>query len=85
MKTSLTVVGAVLAGAALLEHGQAAPAQAAEFTLTDQNARVHRFTFPRSKISVLVLSDHQGSSQIASWIEPLYPPLWHAHRDRRSC
>ncbi|HEX8311041.1 MAG TPA: hypothetical protein VF614_06980 [Chthoniobacteraceae bacterium] len=72
MKAHGIMVSAMLVIAALPEQANAAPGRAAEFTLSDQNARVHRFTFPKSKISVLVLSDHQGSSQIASWIEPLY-------------
>lgn len=48
------------------------PGHAPQFTLTDQNAVTHRFTYPRKKASVLVLSDHQGSSQIAGWIAPLF-------------
>jgi hypothetical protein len=54
---------------AIVPTASAAPVQ---FTLTDQNARVHVVKYPRDKVSVLVLSDQQGSSQIESWISPLH-------------
>jgi len=47
-------------------------AEPVEFTLSDQNARVHVVRYPRGKVSFLVLSDRAGASQIEGWIAPVY-------------
>jgi hypothetical protein len=46
--------------------------RAAEFTLKDQHNRTHRYHFPRNKASVLLMADHQGSSQLEDWVRPIY-------------
>lgn len=53
---------------ALAATSDAVPGQ---FTLTDQNARTHVVKYPRAKVSVLVVADQQGSTQIESWIAPI--------------
>ena len=42
------------------------------FTLTDQDGRARTIDYPRDKVSVFVIADHKGSSEIAGWITPLY-------------
>jgi hypothetical protein len=51
-----------------LQASNRAPA----FTLQDQHEATHHYHFPRPKISVLILADYAGSSQLESWIQPLY-------------
>jgi len=46
--------------------------QAAVFQLQDQYEREHSYCFPRSKVSVLVFADREGSEQIEGWVRPLY-------------
>ena len=42
-----------------------------EFTLTDQDGRERVVKYPQSKVSIFVVADHKGSSEIAGWITPL--------------
>lgn len=74
LAASLQLVAlAAAAGAASLAAEKApSPARSAEFTLTDQESRTHRFQFPREKLSVLVLADQKGSKQIEGWIAPIF-------------
>jgi len=46
--------------------------QMPQFTLTDQDGRARAVTYPHGKVSVFVVADHKGSSEIAGWIAPLY-------------
>ena len=65
---------------ALLSLVISAPATAAtsqrtapiEFTLTDQDGQTRAVSYPRDKVSVFVVADQKGSSEIAGWIAPLY-------------
>lgn len=43
-----------------------------EFALSDQDGIKHVVDYPRDKVSVFVVADQKGSSQIAGWITPLY-------------
>ena len=43
-----------------------------EFTLTDQDAQTRVVNYPRDKVTVFVVADQKGSSEIAGWISPLY-------------
>jgi hypothetical protein len=49
-----------------------ASGQAPAFTLNDQHQTAHHYQFPRSKISVLIFADYASSSQLESWIRPLF-------------
>lgn len=42
------------------------------FTLEDQFGTTHTYTFPRTKVSVLLLADKDGSKQVKSWVIPLH-------------
>jgi hypothetical protein len=53
------------------------------FTLTDQDGRARTIDYPRDKVSVFVIADHKGSSEIAGWITPLYQRYQQRCRDRR--
>ena len=48
------------------------PSTPIEFTLSDQDGIKRVVDYPREKISVLVVADQKGSSEIAGWIAPLY-------------
>jgi hypothetical protein len=43
-----------------------------EFTLTDQDGNERVVDYPRDRVSIFVVADHKGSSEIAGWIAPLY-------------
>ena len=43
-----------------------------EFTLTDQDGATRVVDYPRDKVTVFVVADQKGSSEIAGWIAPLY-------------
>ena len=43
-----------------------------QFTLADQDARPRVVKYPQEKVSVFVIADQKGSSDIAGWIQPLY-------------
>lgn len=47
-------------------------AGASEFALKDQYNRSYNVRFPRDKVLILVFGDRKGSSQIESWVRPLY-------------
>ncbi|MCS6874639.1 MAG: redoxin domain-containing protein [Pyrinomonadaceae bacterium] len=46
--------------------------KAENFSLKDQFGKVHKVEFPREKITVLAFADREGSSQLESWIRPIY-------------
>jgi hypothetical protein len=51
----------------------AAPVErVSDFALTDQDARPRSYRFPKLKITVMTVADHQGSDQLAPWIQPLH-------------
>lgn len=43
-----------------------------EFTLTDQDGRTRAVRYPNDKVSVFIVADQKGSSEIAGWIKPIY-------------
>ena len=43
-----------------------------QFTLTDQDGQARAVAYPNDKVSVFVVADQKGASQIAGWITPLY-------------
>ena len=43
-----------------------------DFELTDQDARVRTYKFPKDKITVMTVADHKGSKQLAPWIQRLH-------------
>ena len=50
----------------------AKPSAPVEFTLSDQDGNTRVVDYPREKVSVFVVADQKGSSEIAGWIAPLY-------------
>lgn len=42
------------------------------FTLEDQFGASHSYSFPRTRVSVLLLADKEGSKQVESWVVPLH-------------
>lgn len=55
-----------------VENTAASRASASEFALKDQYNRSYNVSFPRDKVLILVFGDRKGSSQIESWVRPLY-------------
>jgi hypothetical protein len=43
-----------------------------DFELTDQDATPRSYRFPKEKITVMTVADHQGSDQLAPWIQALH-------------
>ena len=43
-----------------------------DFDLTDQDAKPRSYRFPKAKVTVMTVSDHKGSDQLAPWIQRLY-------------
>ena len=41
----------------------------ADFELTDQDARLRSYRFPKAKVTVMTVADHKGSDQLAPWIQ----------------
>jgi hypothetical protein len=66
----------------LLALGAAAVAAPVEklrdFELSDQHEQSRQYRFPKTKVTVMTVADHRGSSQLAPWIERL-----HAHYAKR--
>jgi hypothetical protein len=54
--------------AAWVAHGETA----APLVMEDQHGDPRVLTFPRPEVSVLLIADRQGSSQLEPWIEALY-------------
>ena len=50
----------------------AVPAVSPSFDLADQFEKLHKFDFPRSNVTVLVVADRSGSKQLEGWIRPIY-------------
>jgi hypothetical protein len=46
--------------------------KAADFSLKDQNGKVHDFKFPNERVTILAFGDKDGSEQLEGWIRPLY-------------
>jgi len=46
--------------------------KAEPFTLEDQSGDRHEYTFPMSKVSVLLVADKEGSKQVEGWVAPLH-------------
>ena len=65
-----TFLAAALAAAPATE--QDAGTLATTFTLADQYGKRHRLEYPQEKICVLVFADKWGSTQVESWVRPLY-------------
>ena len=64
---------ALIALLALAAGAVASPLQElGDFDLTDQNARTRAYRFPKAKITAMTVADHQGSDQLAPWIQKLY-------------
>ncbi len=53
-------------------------AKAADFELKDQYNKQSRYSFPRSKITVLTFGDRKGAGQIEGWVRP----LWEKYQDQ---
>lgn len=51
---------------------------AAGFELKDQYDKLEKFQFPNNKVTVLTFGDRKGSTQIESWVRP----LWDRYQDR---
>ena len=43
-----------------------------DFELTDQEAKKRCYHFPKTKVTVMTVADHQGAEQLAPWIQCLY-------------
>jgi hypothetical protein len=43
-----------------------------DFELTDQDAKLRSYRFPKKKITVMTVADHKGSDQLAPWIQALH-------------
>lgn len=41
------------------------------FSLADQHGNLHRYEFPKTNISFVVVADKQGSEQLEEWIQPV--------------
>lgn len=63
----LLLVVALPVGAEPVKPGYAPP-----FTLSDQHAAAKTVSYPTTKPTVLVVSDHKGSAEVADWVAPLY-------------
>ena len=64
---------ALVALLALAAGAVASPLQElGDFDLTDQNARTRAYRFPKAKVTAMTVADHQGSDQLAPWIQKLY-------------
>ena len=57
----------------------AAARNIAPFTLTDQDGRARPMKYPRDKVSVFVVADQKGSSEIAGWIRATVSTLRNTH------
>lgn len=57
---------------AFVNSGAAVRNGAIEFDLKDQYNKSYAIRFPRDKPLILVFGDRKGSSQIESWVRPLY-------------
>ena len=56
-----------------LHTAVAAPVEKlADFELTDQDAKPRAYRFPKSKVTLMTVADHKGSSQLAPWIQRLH-------------
>jgi len=56
-----------------LSYAVAAPAEKlAGFELSDQHARARTYRFPKARVTVMTVADHQGSAQLPAWIERVY-------------
>jgi hypothetical protein len=42
------------------------------FELTDQDGKVRRYQFPRSKVTVMTVAGRRGYEQLAPWIRQIY-------------
>lgn len=63
----------LLALALLHTAALAAPVEKlGDFDLTDQDAKVRSYRFPKAKITVMTVADHKGSDQLAPWIQRLH-------------
>lgn len=63
----------LLALAILHTAALAAPVEKlGDFELTDQDAKVRSYRFPKAKITVMTVADHKGSDQLAPWIQRMH-------------
>lgn len=46
--------------------------KAAEFELKDQHDKPFSYRFPKTRLTILIFGDRQGSEQIEGWVRPLY-------------
>jgi hypothetical protein len=70
-----SICGAAVFWFVLLPHADAAASSRGapiEFTLSDQDGKERVVAYPRRSVSVFVVADQKGSSEIAGWIAPLY-------------
>jgi hypothetical protein len=70
-----SLCGAAVFWLVLLPQADAAasfPSAPTEFKLSDQDGRERVVAYPRRSVSVFVVADQKGSSEIAGWIAPLY-------------
>jgi hypothetical protein len=63
-------VAALLAGA-MWAMANDKPATVPSFELADQFGKTHTVSFPREKVCVLTVADHDGSKQLEAWIAVL--------------
>lgn len=47
-------------------------AQLSDFELTDQDAKVRTYRFPKDRVTVMTVADHKGSDQLPVWIQRLH-------------
>lgn len=43
-----------------------------DFELTDQDGKIRRYHFPRSKVTVMTVAGRKGYEQLAPWIQQIY-------------
>lgn len=43
-----------------------------DFELADQDSKSRNYRFPKARVTVMTVSDHKGSDQLAPWIQRIY-------------
>lgn len=70
-RKALPVAVAVLLAGAMWALAEEKVSSVPAFELDDQFGKTHAIAFPREKVCVLTVADHDGSKQLESWIAPL--------------
>lgn len=50
----------------------APPVKLTNFELTDQDANLRTYSFPKTKVTMMTVADHKGSEQLTPWIQRIY-------------